>query len=56
MLFTDCKSLFDNLKKDGSVPDDEWVAVPVASLRGAVSAGPGRDTRKAEARLVPSRW
>ena len=56
MLFTDCKSLFDNLKKEGSVPDDKWVAVPVASLRGAVSAGPGRDTRKAEARWVPSRW
>ena len=38
------------------MPDDKWVAVPVASLRGAVSAGPGRDTRKAEARWVPSRW
>ena len=56
MLSTAYKSLFDNLKKDGSVPDDKWVAVPVASLRGAVSAGPGRDTRKAEARWVPSRW
>ena len=49
VLLTDCKSLLDNLKKEGSVPDDKWVAVPVASLRGALSAGPGRDTRKAEA-------
>ena len=56
VLFTDCKSSFDNLRKDGSVPDDKWVAVPVASLRGAATAGPGRDTRKAEARWVPSRW
>jgi len=56
VLFTDCKSLHDNLKKEGSVPDDKWVAVPIASLRGAVSAGPGRDVRKAESRWVPSRW
>ena len=56
MLFTDCKSLFDNLAKDGSVQDDKWVAVPVASLRGALSAGPGRNTSKSEARWVPSRW
>ena len=56
ILFTDCKSLYDNLKKEGSVPDDKWVAVPVASLRGAVSAGPGRDERKSECRWVPSRW
>ena len=32
------------------------MAVPVESLRAAVSAGPGRDIRKAEARWVPSRW
>jgi len=56
VMFTDCKSLYDNLKKEGSVPDDKWVAVPIASLRGAVSAGPGRDTRKSECRWVPSRW
>ena len=56
MLFTDCKSLFDHMKKENAVPDDKWIAVPVASLRGAISAGPGRDTRKAEARWVPSRW
>ncbi len=56
ILFTDCKSLYDHLKKDGSVPDDKWVAVSMASLRGAVSAGPGRDVRKSEAKWVPSRW
>ena len=56
MLFTDCKSLFDHMKRENAVPDDKWIAVPVASLRGAISAGPGRDTRKAEARWVPSRW
>ncbi len=56
VLFTDCKSLYDNLKKEGSVPDDKWVAVPIASLRGAISAGPGRNKSKSEARWVPSRW
>ena len=56
VLFTDCKSLFDNLKKDGSVPDDKWIAVPVAALRGAISAGPERNRSKSECRWVPSRW
>ena len=56
VLFTDCKSLFDHLKKEGSVPDDKWVAVPIGSLRGAVSAGPGRNEAKADCRWVPSRW
>ena len=53
VLFTDCKSLYDNLKKDGSVPDDKWVAVPVAGLRSALSAGPGRNITKSECRWVP---
>ena len=26
LLFTDCRSLYDHLKKDGSVPTDRWVA------------------------------
>ena len=56
VLYTDCKSLFDNLRKEGSVPEDKWVAVAIASLRGAVSAGPGRNTSKSECRWVPSRW
>ena len=30
VVFTDCESLFNNLKKDVSVPDDKWVAVPAA--------------------------
>ena len=55
-LFTDAKSLFDNLKKDGAVPDDKWVAVSVASLKGNVSAGPGRNTNKSECRWIASRW
>ena len=55
-LYTDCKSLFDHLKKEGAVPDDKWVAVPLGSLRSAVSAGPGRNLKKSECRWVPSRW
>ena len=38
------------------MPDDKWIALPVASLRRAIGAGQSRDTRKAEARWVPSRW
>ena len=55
-LLTDCKSLYDNLKKDGSVPDDKWAAIAIASLRGTVSAGPGRNSSKSECRWVASRW
>jgi len=56
LMFTDCKSLFDNLRKDGSVPDDRWTAIAIAGLRCAVSAGPGRRQDKAECLWVPSRW
>ena len=56
VLFTDCKSLFDNLKKDGSVPEDKWVAIEIAKLRSVISAGPGRNKVKSECRWVPSRW
>ena len=56
VVFTDCKSLYDNLKKDGSVPDDRWVAIPIASLRGAISAGAERNRDKSEMKWVPSRW
>ena len=48
VLLTDCRSLFDHLVKDGSVPDDRWVAVNVAALRCVLSAGPGRDKIKVE--------
>ena len=44
------------MKKDGSVPEDKQVAVSMASLRGTVSAGPGRNKSKAEALWLPSRW
>ena len=27
ILYTDCKSLYDHLRKDGAVPDDKWIAV-----------------------------
>ena len=33
-----------------------WVAVAVASLKGAVSAGPGRNKTKSECRWIASRW
>ena len=56
MLYTDCRSLFDHLAKDGSVPEDKWAAVAVAALRCAVSSGPGRNIEQAECRRVPSRW
>ena len=46
----------DNLKKDGSVPEDKFVAVSVAALRCAVSAGPERNTSKSECRWLASRW
>ena len=53
---TDCKSLFDHLKKEGAVPDDRWTALYVAALKCGVSCGPERDTRKAGCLWVPSRW
>jgi len=56
ILFTDCKSLFDHLKKEGAVPDDKWTAVAVASLKCRVSAGPDRNASKSECRWVASRW
>jgi hypothetical protein len=56
VLLTDCRSLFDHLVKDGSVPDDRWVAVSVAALRCALSAGPGREKRKAECKWVATEW
>ena len=55
-LFTDCKCLYDHLKNDGAVPEDKWVAVAVASAKCVVSAGAGRDTRRAECRWTVSRW
>ena len=54
--FTDCKSQYDHLKKDGAVPEDKWVAVAVASVKCVVSAGAGRNTRRAECRWIASRW
>ena len=38
-VITDCKSLFDCLDKDASVPDDRGTALTVASLRERCSAG-----------------
>ena len=56
ILYTDCKSLYDHLRKDGAVPDDKWIAVAIASLKCAVSAGPGRNQTKSECRWIASRW
>ena len=55
VLYTDCRSLFDHLKKDGSVPEDKYVAINVAALRCAVSAGPERNTSKSECRWLAAR-
>ena len=38
-VITDCKSLFDCLAKDASVPEDRGTALTVASLREMCSAG-----------------
>ena len=56
ILYADCKSLYDHLKKEGAVPDDKWVAVAVASLKCEVSAGAGRNADKSECRCLASRW
>ena len=56
ILFTDCRSLFDHLKKDGSVPEDKWLAIGIASFRCAVSAGSERNEQKSECKWVASRW
>ena len=56
VLFTDCRSLYDNLKKDGSVPDDKWTAISIAAPRCAVSAGAERNDSKVECKWVASRW
>ena len=56
VLYTDCRSLYDHLKKEGSVPEDKWVAVWVGSLRCGVSAGPDRNKTKSECKWVASRW
>ena len=55
VLLTGYKSLHDHSKKDGAVPEDKWVAVAVASVKGMLSAGAGRDTRRAECRWIASR-
>jgi len=55
-MVTDCKSVFDHLKKEGAVPDDRWTALYVAALKCGVSCGPERDLEKAACLWVPSRW
>ena len=55
-LFTDCMSLYDHVKAEGSIPDDRQTAVYVAALKCSVSAGPGRDESKAQMRWVPTAW
>jgi len=54
-VVTDCKSLYDNVQKEGSVPACRWTAIFVAALREVLSAGPGRDLMKAGLRWCPSR-
>jgi hypothetical protein len=56
MIVSDCRSLYDNMKVDGSVPEDRHSAVYVAALRCVLSAGAGRDKRRSRLRWTPSRW
>ena len=55
-VFTVCKSLFDHLTKEGAAPEDKQTADRIASLRGSVSAGPGRNTNKSECKWLPTHW
>ena len=52
---TDCKSLFDCLAKDASVPDDRGTVLTVASVRERCSAGVGRDEKPSGLMWVPTR-
>ena len=52
---TDCKSLFDCLAKDASVPEDRGTVLTVASLRERCSAGVGRDQKRSGLMWVPTR-
>ena len=54
-VITDCKSLFDCLAKDASVPEDRGTALTVASLREGCSPGVGRDIKRSGLMWVPSR-
>jgi len=54
-VMTDCRSLYDNLCKEGSLPSCRWTAIHIAALRQQLSAGPGRDESKATLLWVPSR-
>ena len=56
VMWTDCKSLYDHMQNEGTIPKDRHTAVWVAALRCGVSAGAGRCTAKAAMRWLPSRW
>ena len=45
-VITDCKSLFDYLAKDASVPEDRGPSLTMASLRERCSAGVGREQKR----------
>ena len=53
-VVTGCKSLFDCLAKDASVPEDRGTALTVASLRES-SAKVGGDTQRSGLKRVPTR-
>ena len=52
-VITDCKSLFDCLAKDASVPEDRGTALKGASLRERCSAGVGRDQKRSGLMWTP---
>ena len=54
-VITDCKSLFDRLAKDASVPEEIGTALTVASLREKCSAGVGKDKTRSGLMSMPTR-
>ena len=54
-VITDCRTLFDCLTKDASVPEDRAAALTVTSLRQRCSAGVGRDPKRSGLMWVPTR-
>ena len=54
-MITDCRSLYDHIKRENSLCDDRCTALYLAALRQVVSAGPQRDTSRGGLLWVPSR-
>ena len=55
-LMTDCRSLYDHVGKEGSLPDCRWISIHVACLQQEVSCGPQRHPELIGLKWVASRW